>query len=146
MAPNPKTYLWSDFRRPRATGPAEPITLRGNVWNILRSSRILLLATALLAVVACTQTVTGPAPASPTASSATTDAEARPNLISSDPGRSPSKCLYHHHQRIAGGHCLRHLDGGFLRLSEADDRGIERLHDSIKLVYEPRYDPAQGGD
>ena len=35
--------------------------------------------------------------------------------------------------------------GGFIRLSRASDEDIEGLRDQIKPVYEPRYDPVEGG-
>ena len=35
--------------------------------------------------------------------------------------------------------------GGFLRLSEADDRAIENLRDHIKPIYEPKYEGIEGG-
>ena len=37
------------------------------------------------------------------------------------------------------------FDGGFLRLSQADDRSIEALRDRIRPIYEPRYDDVDGG-
>ena len=36
--------------------------------------------------------------------------------------------------------------GGFIRLSEADAATIQRLRDSIKPVYEPRYESVEGGE
>ena len=36
--------------------------------------------------------------------------------------------------------------GGFIRLSEADDRTIDNLRDRIKPIYEPKYDSVEGGD
>ncbi len=36
--------------------------------------------------------------------------------------------------------------GGFIRLSEADDRTIDNLRDQIKPIYEPKYEPVSGGD
>ena len=35
--------------------------------------------------------------------------------------------------------------GGFIRLSDASDETIEALRDRIKPIYEPKYDPADGG-
>ena len=36
--------------------------------------------------------------------------------------------------------------GGFIRLSEAAEETIEALRDRIKPIYEPRYEPVEGGD
>ena len=36
--------------------------------------------------------------------------------------------------------------GGFMRLSDADSKSIERLRDVIKPIYEPKYDPVEKGD
>ena len=36
--------------------------------------------------------------------------------------------------------------GGYIPMSQATDREVERLRDAIKPIYEPVYDPVEGGD
>ena len=38
------------------------------------------------------------------------------------------------------------FSGGHIRLSKATDEVVERLRDAIKPIYEPRYDPVDGGN
>ena len=145
MVPDQKTHSRTSLCRPVVTGPALPITPLGTGRTILRSSRILVLATALLAVVACSQTVTGPAPDPPTTSSASADAEATPNPALRTPAGAPPNVDTTIASVPLESVVFDTFDGGFLRLSEAGDRAIEGLRYRIKPVYEPRYDPVEGG-
>ena len=117
--------------------------------RVLSPVRIFWLTTALLAAVACSQTVTEPAPDSPATTSQlfpTSVAEASSDPAPRTPTGPPAKVDTTIASVPLENVVFDTFALGFIRLSEASDSAIEGLRDRIQPVYEPRYDAVEGGD